>query len=450
MGVTGRSPATGRVSDRLPITHADVRQMIALLPLCIAGLFVGFQALTLFSAPGVRDTAGIVKGHDFVHFYALGSLARTGDYLRMYDQRALTAEMWRLVPESQGASFIPAYGPVFAAAFIPFAALSYVTAVHTWLTCTAIAYALSAWIMARMLPGIESRIALWLLVALNPAFWVTIVMGQTSALSLAAVAAGWWLLERNRPLVAGLVLGMLLLKPSLGVTLFGVFAIGRAWRLVGGMAGSFVIQTAIGLALAGVSGTVAHIETVSALVIHGGLHVSLPQDLHSFAGFLRLLLGETRIALMAYAVAGLVCAVLAGTFWRTDAPLRRRYGVAMLGMVLAAPHLYMYDLLLLTPTLAVAWEAGAPPNGDRRLLALSALAWLSPLAGLIALATRVQGSVIVLFGLLLLLRRPSARTWQPAAAGLTRGALPRSGRADPIQKGSSGSARGDIDRRTAH
>src|SRR5215211_7089758 len=24
-GVTGRSPATGRVSDRLPITHADVR-----------------------------------------------------------------------------------------------------------------------------------------------------------------------------------------------------------------------------------------------------------------------------------------------------------------------------------------------------------------------------------------------------------------------------------------
>ena len=52
-----------------------------------------------------------------------------------------------------------------------FAALSYVTAVHTWLTCTAIAYVLSAWILARMLPGIESRIALWLLVALNPAFW---------------------------------------------------------------------------------------------------------------------------------------------------------------------------------------------------------------------------------------------------------------------------------------
>src|SRR5215212_2525252 len=233
--------------------------MIAVLPLCIAGVFVAFQAVALFSAPGGRDTAGIVKGHDFVHFYALGSLARTGDYLRMYDQRAATAEMWRLVPESHGASFIPAYGPVFAAAFIPFAALSYVTAVHAWLTCTAIAYVLSAWTIARMLPGIESRVTLWLLITLSPAFWMTIVMGQTSALSLAAVTGGWWLLERNRPLLAGVVLGILLLKPSLGVTLFGVFVIGRAWRLVGGMAGSFAVQTVVGLALAGVSGTVAHI-----------------------------------------------------------------------------------------------------------------------------------------------------------------------------------------------
>ncbi len=422
MGVTGRSPATGRVSDRLPITHADVRQIIALLPLCIAGLFVAFQAVALFNAPGTRDTAGVVKGHDFVHFYVLGSLARTGDYLRMYDQRALTAEMWRLVPESHGASFIPAYGPVFAAAFIPFAALPYVTAVHAWLTCTAIAYVLAAWTIARMLPGIRSRITLWLLITLSPGFWVTVIMGQTSSMSLAAIAAGWWLLERNRPLSAGVVLGLLLLKPSLGVTLFGVFVIGRAWRLVGGMGASFMVQTAVSLALAGVSGTVAHIETVSALVSHGGLRVSLPQDLHSFAGFFRLLLGETRIAVIAYAVAGLGCAVLAGTFWRTDAPLRRRYAVAVLGMVLAAPHLYLYDLLLLTPTLAVAWEAGAPPNGDRRLLAFSALAWLSPLAGAIALATRVQGSVIVLFGLLVLLVTSNPGVWKRAVAACRTGA----------------------------
>src|ERR1019366_10207425 len=44
-----------------------------------------------------------------------------------------------------------------------------------------------------------------------------VMVGQPGALIAAAVATCWWLMSRNRPVVAGLALSLIVLKPQLAL-----------------------------------------------------------------------------------------------------------------------------------------------------------------------------------------------------------------------------------------
>jgi hypothetical protein len=150
-----------------------------------------------------------------------------------------------------------------------------------------------------------------------------------------------------------------------------------------------------------------YVDALSLVVLCGGMEVSQPQHQHSLAGFWRLLLGEGWPSTLLYAATALAACVVAARAWRGSRRSGERIALAAVTMVLAAPHLYVYDLVLLVPALAVLWERAERCTGRSRLLGRTVawLGWFAPLTGPLALATRIQWATPVVVGALLLLIR---------------------------------------------
>ena len=126
------------------LPHGAIRRALSLLPVLLTGAILLWQAFALLAPAGPRDAHGIVKGHDFVHFYTLGVVARSGQLATLYENRTLNETMWRVVPEARPGVFLPLYGPQVAAAFAPLAALPYERAVHVWLVVSLLLYGAAA------------------------------------------------------------------------------------------------------------------------------------------------------------------------------------------------------------------------------------------------------------------------------------------------------------------
>jgi hypothetical protein len=396
--------ARGTGSPGLP--HDTIRRQLALLPLYLTAAFLAAQLVTLLAHPGPRDAAGYVKGHDFAHFYTLGTVARSGAPSHLYDVRALTETMWRVVPAARPDAFVPVYGPQVALAFAPLAALPYASAVWTWLAIVVACYVAASAIVVARVPGLATRrTILWILLLGSPALNVLLVAGQTSAVALLAVACAWWAIDRNRPVLAGACLGVLAYKPSVAAGALATLALAREWRMVGGMLGVAAAQVAVGAAWAGSPVIGQYIAALGPAVLRAGMDVSQPQHLHSLAGFWRLLLGEGRPATLLYAASALGVCLVAARAWRRSRRPGERIALVAVATVLAAPHLYVYDLVLLVPALAVLWEQGERAAGSRSVLYRTAawVGWLAPLTGPLALATRVQWATPVIVVALILL-----------------------------------------------
>src|SRR2546426_282261 len=97
------------------------------LALCLWSFYVWNMA-----TPGLRDRSGNLKGTDFLHFYALGSLALDHNGADLYDMNAQAQLTSQRVPAAAGIPYLPLYPPQVSLLFVPFARLSYGRALVCW------------------------------------------------------------------------------------------------------------------------------------------------------------------------------------------------------------------------------------------------------------------------------------------------------------------------------
>jgi hypothetical protein len=376
--------------------------------LYLTGILLTAQLIVLLSPPGPRDAEGLVKGHDFSHFYTLGTIARAGVPWQLYDGRVLTETMWSVVPETRPDAFQPVYGPQVALAFAPLSALSYTRAVGLWLTISGCLYLAASAMTVRTVRGSGLPVmTLAVLLLASPAFNVLLVSGQTSAVALLAIVVAWRALVKGRPLVAGIALGVLAYKPSLLAGVVAVLTVAGEWRILAGIGATASAQLLVAAAWAGPETMMRYAEAVMGPARTAGMVVSQPQHLHSLAGFFRLLLGAGVTATIFYAVCALAVVILSAGTWRRLSDPHARIAVLVLATVLAAPHLYVYDLVILAPALAVIWARAESADGRVRTAgrAIAWLAWFMPLAGPIALVSGIQPSTPLLAAALAWLAR---------------------------------------------
>jgi hypothetical protein len=245
------------------------------------------------------------------------------------------------------------------------------------------------------------------LLVLSPFLKVLLVSGQNSAFALLALCAAWWALEKRRVLLAGLALGTLVFKPQLLVGAVALCVLAGEWRLVIAAAAGAGIQLGVGWAWAGTAVMRSYFGALIGPVRSAGIPEPLPELVHGFAGTARLLLGPGRLATAVYVLASAGALLVAARAWRATRVPAGRLAILCITAVLVCPHLYVYDLVILAPALLVCCDETVVLNPGLRKagFVLVWLTWFAPLSGPLAEATRLQGSTILLLGLLIVLGR---------------------------------------------
>ena len=176
-------------------------------------------------------------GVDFVSFWAAGRLTLSGNAIAAYDIAA-HHKVEQLVAPHVGLIPFP-YPPPFLALIVPFALASFGLAFTLWMGVTATFYAFAA-----------SRVApLRFAFAIAPAN-VNFMIGQSGFLICGIFILGLTLIS-SAPLIGGAVLGLMILKPQLGLLLPVAMLAGREWRVIAGAVVSSTIFLLLGLLMFG-------------------------------------------------------------------------------------------------------------------------------------------------------------------------------------------------------
>ena len=295
------------------------------------------------------DRAG--QPTDFVAVWSAGKLALSGHPATVYDWPA-----HKLVEESAvGHAFDGYFGwhypPTFLFVAILLALLPYTTAYMAWTLGTFPAYLAAI----RAIVGDRSG---YLLAAAFPAVLANAVVGQNGFLTTALIGGALVLVER-RPVLAGVLLGLLTYKPHLGLLFPIALIAGRHWRAFGSAAVVAIVMAAASWFAFGSECWQAFIpslgHTERVFLSQGSADWS---KLQTAFGLTRVLSGSETLAWVVQIAVSLITAGAVAWLWRSNATHEIKAAALGCGVALATPYLYAYDLVLLAVPLAFLFRLG--------------------------------------------------------------------------------------------
>ncbi|MFT4626597.1 MAG: hypothetical protein ACI8PZ_005274 [Myxococcota bacterium] len=316
---------------------------------------------TVLTADGARTVTGTLGG-DYAAFHAVGSLLLDGRVDELYDWQVQAEAQRGLHPDDPNAFLSFAYPPFVA---LPYAALSLIGFrwgyfVHSVLA--GLALWLGVWAVAPELPRVgRYRFALFVALLLFFPLFRAVPGGQNTAFSLCIVACTWRLLADGRDLPAGLVAGLLLYKPQLGIPLAGLLALRRRPAVVAGIAVSAVGLYAAGAALGGLGwpawwwGQIAAFHAMDQ-------DVNAPNSV-GILGFLEAVLGPGQPAAVVpgLVLSGSLVLAMMALWWTDRVDRTTRWGLTAVALVLIPPHSMFYDAGLAALGLAVWADRARSP-----------------------------------------------------------------------------------------
>jgi hypothetical protein len=219
--------------------------------LILAGWDLLVAAPTFIAQYAVRN--------DFRLAYAAALVGVRDGYGRLYDLSAQKAAI-----DSLGSGFNPQpfiSPPPLAWLVTPLLALPFTVAVAVWTVVLLAALVLTWYLLAP--PGRLVKAAhLTLLLGLFPvAFGV--MVGQPGALVAAAVAAGWWLMRRDRQVWAGVALSLVVLKPQLALLVPICLLVAGHPRTFGAWLAASILIGLVALALLGPDGVARYRDVLA-------------------------------------------------------------------------------------------------------------------------------------------------------------------------------------------
>ncbi|HEX4485120.1 MAG TPA: glycosyltransferase family 87 protein [Terriglobales bacterium] len=378
------------------LTINRIRTHGLLLAVCLWGIYAADMG-----TPGLLDRNGLIKGTDFLHFYTLGKIALLGRSDLLYDMRGQNELVQRFVPEAAKSYYVSLYGPQVSLLFALPAKLSYETALAIWLLLNAGIYAACCFAVWRRCPTLRNEPwTVFILAAAFPGFFHLIAWGQTSGLVLLCFTLAYLALEKKRKFLAGLTIGCLVFKPQLGIAAAVVFLL--EWRIVAGAIISAATQLSVGWLHYGPAAMRQYSEALKHLRQIMPLLEPRPYQMHSVRAFWSLLLPWPQAALALYVLTGIAVLAISVMLWQREPSLQIRFAGLLLATILVAPHLTVYDLVILAPAFLFLANQVLRETGWL-IYACYALFLLGPLTKF----THVQLSVPAMFALLWICYRHS-------------------------------------------
>jgi hypothetical protein len=273
-----------------------------------------------------------------------------------------------------------------------------------WLTLSTLLYSLCCYAIWRDCPNLRNHKLTVLILALAfPAFWNLISWGQTSALALVCFTVAFCALRARHEFLAGLALGCLIFKPQLALAAALVFVVTLNRKVMSGAILSASAQLTAARLYYGPAPLRDWMHTLSNVRSLLPLLEPRPYQTHSLRTFWTMLIPWPSTALTLYVVTALLVAAMTIACWRSRLPLSVRYSALLFATVLLAPHLTVYDLVILAPAFLLLsdWIVTQPDRPTTpHLKLLLYLAFVLPLLGPLARWTHLQLSVPVMAALL--------------------------------------------------
>jgi glycosyl transferase family 87 len=361
------------------LTRERIRLVaMALLIASVAGLL--FLVVT---ANGIIDRQGRPLGTDFSNVYAAGTYVLAGNPQAPFDPPQQFAREQALFGQSTqfyGWHYPPFF--LFVAAALAF--MPYGLALAVWQAVTLGLYVLTIGAILKVFSPERgetiSRDPLWLVVALAfPAVLINIGHRQNGFLTAALLGGALVVLDR-RPIVAGLLLGLLVYKPQYGLLIPLVLAVSGRWKCFASAAITVALLT---LATTLTFGTgvwhafLASTEFTRTVVLEqGNTGWYKIQSVFSWAR-----MWDAPIPL-AYVLQGAVILGIGAALvwlWRGAAPYPLKAAALCLATVLATPYSFDYDMMVLAPAIAFIAVDGFTRNFGPWEKTLLAVLWLMPL-----------------------------------------------------------------------
>lgn len=342
---------------------------LTLLP---AGLLIAFAlwAVTLpWTLQDGIDAMGRAYGYDFIAFWSAGHLALEGRAADAYGFVAIH-EAHQLAVPGVVETTLWHYPLTFFAVVTPFAALPYPVALLAFLGLTGAFFFL-------VMKGVVTDRRGWLAMMAAPAAFLNAASGQNAFLVAGLFALALLLLDR-RPILAGVCIGLLAIKPHLA-SLFPLVLLAQGrWRAFGAAAVTavtFVLASTWTFGWEAFEAFLANAKEPLYLVDQDYLRQwTVPS---TFAA-MRMLGFVTEVALAIHALVAGLAAVLVWRIWRAEAPQPVQFAALCAAALTVPPYLFFYDFVLMLP--AIGWLAmhalrtGLKPGEDVWL----AVAWIAP------------------------------------------------------------------------
>lgn len=358
----------------------------------------------------LTDGAGRPFGDDFINFWSGAFLALHGRVAEVYDFNAFHA-FEQSIAGTELNLYHYSYPPVLMLITAPLAAIPYVPALFVWLVAGWAAFYQA---LKLAMPG---RGALLLALA-TPAVLINALGGQNGTWTAALFGGGLCLLPR-RPYAAGILFGLMIYKPQLGILLPVALVAGRQWRAIAVTAVTVLVLLSASTLLLGTDvwlHYVRNVDVLRQLILEDGSGVW--HRMVSVFVAARRLGADVPVAHAVQAVAAVLACVAVAVVWFRDTPAALRNAVLVLATCLATPYLQDYDLVIGAFVVAWMWQQPVAAYPSERALQIACLlVLLLPFvaSGLAKLTGLAFGPLFLLPAFALALRA-SLRTQETALA----------------------------------
>lgn len=384
---------------------SERRAIFAYLPIGAAMVLSWTLVIAYFATgDGHLDVMRHALGRDFVNYWTAGQLILAGDIGDIFDPAAFLLQLRTLFDPALPLHFW-SYPPPMLLLVAPLGLVGYGAG---YLLFMLLSFA------AMMLAVREWREIHPLMLALSPAVAANLILGQNGFFTAALLIGGMALLER-RPLLSGVLLGLLVVKPHLGLLLPVALAAERRWQTV----------AATALTALGVCGL-----TVVAFGLQPWrdfVNLALPMQtamMNEGSGPFQWMMPSVFMAarLLGFSASTawwiqvpflLAAAGATWYVWRSPATRSRKVAVLFAATLLGSPQSFFYDLIPLTIGALFLMDRGFERSPWPAMVYALPLLLIPLNVGPLPAAPLIIGAM-----LLFALRRSRAENWPVGSVGL--------------------------------
>ncbi|SOE82112.1 Protein of unknown function [Caballeronia arationis] len=316
---------------------------------------------------------GHPDGYDFQTFWAASRLTLQGTPLRAYDWSAIK-EMLHLISPNAVLSGPWFYPPNFLLLITP-AAL--IPSPISYLIFETLTTAIFIVLMRRAMPVRGST--LWILAF--PGLWLNFSQGQNAALTASLALGSFLAMRERRAVLAGILIGLLSIKPHLAVLFPIALACAGMWTTFVAAAVTATLFTAVSIGVFGLDIVPTFFHGLSEANDYVARGV-LPWDqMASLFASLRALGVPASAAYAVQASQAILAIVAVAYVWRNSKELELRAITLVSATFLTSPYIYNYDALWLGISMSMLTVTTARNGWLRWERLVLAVAWLYPQLG---------------------------------------------------------------------